>query len=298
MQERTVRQNYSPGEFARTADTAKRLIIPPGNWEAADPFLLMVEDFFHTPAGFPDHPHRGIETVTFVLGGELRHADNRGNSGVLGETDVQWMTAGSGIIHAELPHQESTVHSLQLWLNMPSGRKMMPSGYQDLHGSESVIADDDGVSIRVLSGNVDGFRASTINIVPVLYLEVTMQAGKRVKLPVPASYNGFVHVLEGSIEAGVDAEEGNTGDVLWLDYPEVESGESTLTVAALTRSRFLLVTGQPIREPVVAYGPFVMNSGQEIRQAFEDYHAGRFGGPTPAGIEAEQAAAAAAETSG
>jgi quercetin 2,3-dioxygenase len=297
MQERTVRQNYSPGEFARTSDTAKRLIIPPGNWEAADPFLLMVEDFFHTPAGFPDHPHRGIETVTFVLGGELRHADNRGNSGVLGETDVQWMTAGSGIIHAELPHQESTVHSLQLWLNMPSDRKMMPSGYQDLHGAESVIAADDGVSVRVLSGNVDGVEASTINVVPVLYLEVTMQAGKRVKLPIPASYNGFVHVLEGSIEAGADAEQGKTGDVLWLDYPETESGDSRLTIAALTRSRFLLVTGRPIREPVVAYGPFVMNSAQDIREAFEDYQAGRFGGPTPAGIEAEETATAAAETS-
>jgi quercetin 2,3-dioxygenase len=298
MQERTVRQNYSPGEFTQTEDTAKRLIIPPGNWEAADPFLLMVEDFFHTPAGFPDHPHRGIETVTFVLGGELRHADNRGNSGVLSETDVQWMTAGSGIIHAELPYQESTVHSLQLWLNMPSGRKMMPSGYQDLHGAESVIADDDGVSVRVLSGSVDGLEASTINVVPVLYLEVTMQAGKRVKLPIPASYNGFVHVLEGSIVAGAEAQQGNTGDVLWLDYPEAESGDSTLTITAQTRSRFLLVTGQPIREPVVAYGPFVMNSSQEIRQAFEDYHAGRFGGPTPAGIEAEDAAAAAAETPG
>jgi hypothetical protein len=296
MQERTVRQNYSPGEFARTADTAKRLIIPPGNWEAADPFLLMVEDFFHTPAGFPDHPHRGIETVTFVLGGELRHADNRGNSGVLGETDLQWMTAGGGIIHAELPHQDSTVHSLQLWLNMPSGRKMIEPGYQDLHGADAVIASDDGVSIRVLSGRVDGVEASTINVVPVLYLEVAMEAGKRVTLPVPAAFNGFVHVIEGSIRAGQEGQRGNSGDVLWLDYPEHESGESTLTIAALTRSRLLVVTGEPIREPVIAYGPFVMNSAQEIRDAFDDYQAGRFGGPTPAAIEAEAAAAEAAET--
>jgi hypothetical protein len=256
----------------------------------------MAEDFFHTPEGFPDHPHRGIETVTFVLGGELRHADNRGNSGVLGETDVQWMTAGGGIIHAELPHQESTVHSLQLWLNMPSGRKMIEPGYQDLHGADAVIASDDGVSIRVLSGRVDGVEASTINVVPVLYLEVAMEAGKRVTLPVPAAFNGFVHVIEGSIQAGQEGQQGNSGDVLWLDYPEHESGESTLTIAALTRSRLLVVTGEPIREPVIAYGPFVMNSAQEIRDAFDDYQAGRFGGPTPAAIEAEAAAAEAAET--
>jgi redox-sensitive bicupin YhaK (pirin superfamily) len=196
MYERTVRQNYNPGDFTQRPNSAKRLIIPPGNWEAADPFLLMAEDFFHTPEGFPDHPHRGIETVTFVLGGELRHADNRGNSGVLGAMDVQWMTAGGGIIHAELPHQESTVHSLQLWLNMPSDRKLIEPGYQDLHGAEGVIASDDGVSVRVLSGSVDGVEASTVNVVPVLYLEVTMEAGKRITLPVPAAYNGFVHVIE------------------------------------------------------------------------------------------------------
>jgi redox-sensitive bicupin YhaK (pirin superfamily) len=297
MYERIVRQNYNPGDFNQRPNSAKRLIIPPGNWEAADPFLLMVEDFFHTPEGFPDHPHRGIETVTFVLGGELRHADNRGNSGVLGATDVQWMTAGGGIIHAELPHQKSTVHSLQLWLNMPSDRKHIEPGYQDLHGADATIANDDGVSVRVLSGNIDGIEASTINVVPVLYLEVAMEAGKRVALPVPAAYNGFVHVLEGSILAGPGARSGNSGDVLWLDYPEHESGESTLTIAAQTRARLLVVTGRPIREPVVAYGPFVMNSAQEIRDAFDDYHAGRFGGPTPAALEADAAAAEAAETS-
>jgi hypothetical protein len=256
----------------------------------------MVEDFFHTPEGFPDHPHRGIETVTFVLGGELRHADNRGNSGVLGATDVQWMTAGGGIIHAELPHQDSTVHSLQLWLNMPSDRKLIEPGYQDLHGVDSVVANDDGVSVRVLSGSIDGVEASTINVVPVLYLEASMEAGKRVRLPLPASYNGFVHVLEGSVQIGADSQPGSSGDVLWLDYPERGSGESTLTIASLTRSRLLVVTGEPIREPVVAYGPFVMNSAQEIRDAFNDYHAGRFGGPTPAGLEAAEAAAEAAQT--
>ena len=296
MQERTVRQNYNPGDFTQRTNSAKRLIIPPGNWEAADPFLLMVEDFFHVPEGFPDHPHRGIETVTFVLGGELRHADNRGNSGVLGATDVQWMTAGGGIIHAELPHQESTVHSLQLWLNMPSDRKLIEPGYQDLHGADSLVANDDGVSVRVLSGNVDGVEAATVNVVPVLYLEVSMQAGKRVALPVPAAYNGFVHVLEGSVQAGAGLAQGSSGDVLWLDYPEHEGGDSSLTISALTEARLLVVTGRPIREPVVAYGPFVMNSAQEIRDAFDDYHAGRFGGPTAAALEADEAAAEAAES--
>jgi redox-sensitive bicupin YhaK (pirin superfamily) len=223
MQQRTIRQVYDPGDLTRRPNSAKRLLIPPGNWQAADPFLVLVEDYFHAPEGFPDHPHRGIETVTFVLDGELRHADNRGNSGVLGRSDVQWMTAGGGIIHAELPWQDSTVHSLQLWLNLPAERKMVPSYYQDLRGAESVIADDDGFCVRVISGNLDGVEASTENIVPVLYLDVSLRAGKRVTLPVPSSHNGFVHLLQGIAVFGSERSPGRAGEVLWLDYPAHDS---------------------------------------------------------------------------
>jgi len=284
--QRTIRHVYTPASFARQANTTNRILIEPGRWEDYDPFLILVEDKFQKPGGFPDHPHRGIETVTFVLDGELRHADNRGNSGVLGEGDVQWMTAGGGIIHAELPHEESTVHSLQLWLNLPASKKMTESGYQDLRGAESVVTSDDGVSVRVVSGAFEGVEAATQNIVPVRYLEVTVQPGKANVLPVPAAHNGFIHMIEGSARFGVENRIVRTSEVAWLDYPKQDDGMSSLWFESAEGARFLLVTGLPVREPVVAYGPFVMNTEDEIRQAYTDYHAGRFGGPTPAGLEA------------
>jgi len=278
--QRTIRHVYTPASFARQANTTNRILIEPGRWEDYDPFLILVEDKFQKPGGFPDHPHRGIETVTFVLDGELRHADNRGNSGVLGEGDVQWMTAGGGIIHAELPHEESTVHSLQLWLNLPASKKMTESGYQDLRGAESVVTSDDGVSVRVVSGAFEGVEAATQNIVPVRYLEVTVQPGKANVLPVPAAHNGFIHMIEGSARFGVENRIVRTSEVAWLDYPKQDDGMSSLWFESAEGARFLLVTGLPVREPVVAYGPFVMNTEQEIHQALRDYREGRFLNPS------------------
>src|SRR5688572_30283903 len=285
MHQRYVRQVFKPGAFNHRPNHANRMLIPPGNWEAADPFLVLVEDQFHAPSGFPDHPHRGIETVTLVLDGHLRHADNRGNAGVLAHDDVQWMTAGGGISHAELPWQKYEAHTLQLWLNLPSAQKMVPSGYQDLPAAERTVLNDDGIDVRVISGGFENAMATTQNIVPVQYLDVTARAGKTATLPVPASHNGFVHVVEGSVLIGAERTPAGAGDVAWLDYPEVESGVASLTVEAQTDARFLVVTGQPVREPVVAYGPFVMCTTDEIRQAYADYEAGRFGGPTPAALE-------------
>jgi redox-sensitive bicupin YhaK (pirin superfamily) len=227
--------------------------------------------------------------VTFVLDGHLRHADNRGNSGVLVEGDVQWMTAGGGIIHAELPWQEHTAHTLQLWLNLPSHKKMTPSHYQDLRGMESVVARDDGVDVRVISGRFDGVEAATENIVPVSYLDVRMAAGKATSLPIPASYNGFLLVVEGVVEVGPERTAARPGDVVWLDYPAAESGDSLLTVRSDIDARYLVITGRPVREKVIAQGPFVMNTSEEIFRAYSDYRAGRFGGPTPAAMELMEA---------
>jgi redox-sensitive bicupin YhaK (pirin superfamily) len=292
MKQRTIRLVTTPGEPRQHAPgMANRPLIAPGHWADFDPFLVLMEDWMREPGGFPDHPHRGIETVTFVLDGELHHADNRGNSGVLGVDDVQWMTAGKGIVHAELPNQDRSSHTLQLWLNLPSDRKMVESDYQDLLAERSVAVDDDRAHIRLLSGELEGVAAPTRNHTPVQYLDIRLPAGGRTSVPVPGSHNGFVLVLDGNVHVGSERVAAGSGQVLWLDFPASPAshadGTSTLEMTSDAPARVLFVTGEPLREPVVAYGPFVMNTEEEIVQAYRDFHAGKFGGPTPAARAAQ-----------
>ena len=287
IRRRTIRLVTTPQEPRAHADgMVNRPLIAPGHWADFDPFLLLMEDWMREPGGFPDHPHRGIETVTLVLDGELRHADNRGNSGVLGSDDVQWMTAGKGIIHAELPNADKSSHTLQLWLNLPARRKMIESGYQDLTAASSVSVEDDRARIRLIAGSVEGVAAPLQNESPVQYLDTRVAAGGRgVALPIPADHNGFVLVLEGEVLVGDDRVPATAPQVLWLDFPpEHASGASSLEIVGGTPARVLVVTGTPIRERVVAYGPFVMNTEDEIVQAYRDFHLGKFGGPTPAAL--------------
>lgn len=286
MTRRAIRQVVTPAPRRATAEgMANRILIEPGNWADYDPFLVLAEDWMRQPGGYPDHPHRGIETVTLVLDGELQHADNRGNRGVLGEDDVQWMTAGKGIIHAEVPNEDRTSHTLQLWLNLPAAAKMVESAYQDLLADRALRVDDAGASVRLLAGSVEGIVAPAQTRTPVQYLDLRLNAGAHVDLPVPASHNGFVLVLDGEVKAGSERVPGLPGQVLWLDYPGAARGDTrvdSLRLEADAPARVLLITGEPIGEPVVAYGPFVMNTEEEIRQAYLDFHRGVFGGPTPA----------------
>jgi quercetin 2,3-dioxygenase len=296
MAQRSIRQVVTPApRRAISEGMANRILIEPGNWDDYDPFLVLVEDWMREPGGFPDHPHRGIETVTLVLDGELHHADNRGNSGVLTEDDVQWMTAGKGIIHAELPNEDKASHTLQLWLNLPAAAKMVDSAYQDLLAERALRVDEAGANIRLLSGTVEGIAAPAQTQTPVQYLDLRLNAGARIDLPVPSSHNGFVLVVEGEVKVGADRVPGSQGQVLWLDYPLAPRGDArldSLRIEAEVPARVLAVSGEPIGERVVAYGPFVMNSEEEIRQAYMDFHRGLFGGPTPA------ASAAAVRLSG
>jgi redox-sensitive bicupin YhaK (pirin superfamily) len=286
MPKRSIRQVVTPAAPRATRDgMVNRILIQPGNWTEYDPFLVLVEDWMREPGGFPDHPHRGIETVTLVLDGELQHADNRGNSGVLRDDDVQWMTAGRGIIHAELPNADKTSHTLQLWLNLPAAAKMVDSAYQDLLADRALRVDEAGADIRLLSGTVEGIAAPAQTQTPVMYLDLRLNAGARIDLPVPASHNGFVLVLEGDPRVGDEGVLGRPGQVLWLDYPLGARGDTrveALRLEADLPARVLVVSGEPIGERVVAAGPFVMNSEEEIRQAYLDFHSGVFGGPTPA----------------
>ena len=278
MSQRTIRLVTTPSPpREHSPGMANRPLIAPGHWADFDPFLVLMEDWMREPGGFPDHPHRGIATVTLVLDGELHHADNRGNSGVLGADDVQWMTAGKGIIHAELPNQDRSSHTLQLWLNLPSSQKMVDSDYQDLLAAQQVAVEDDHARIRLISGELEGVSAPTRTITPVQYLDVQVEAGGRTAVPIPTAHNGFVLVLDGVVRVGPDNVAGEAGQVLWLDYPSDARADSSIDILGLTPSRFLVVTGRSIREPIVAYGPFVMNTEAEIQQAFEDYRAGTMG---------------------
>jgi redox-sensitive bicupin YhaK (pirin superfamily) len=264
MAQRSIRQVVTPGAPRAVAEgMVNRILIEPGNWTDYDPFLVLVEDWMQKPGGFPDHPHRGIETVTLVLDGQLHHADNRGNSGVLVEDDVQWMTAGKGIIHAELPNEDRMSHTLQLWLNLPAAAKMVESAYQDLLADDAMRVDDAGANIRLLSGTVEGIVARAQTHTPVQYLDLRLNAGARIDLPLPAAHNGFALVLEGEIDVGLERVHACPSQLLWLDYPSAPRGDTrvdSLRIKAELPARVLVVSGEPIRERVVANGPFVMNS--------------------------------------
>ena len=282
---RGIRLVTTPGEPRTFAPgMTNRPLIPPGRWQDFDPFLVLMEDWMQEPGGFPDHPHRGIETVTLVLDGELAHADNRGNSGVLSTDDLQWMTAGRGIVHSELPSERSASHTLQLWLNLSAAEKMVESNYQDLLARNAQRIDDGRAQIRVVSGDLEGVAASAANHTPVQYLDMRVAPDSRTVVPIPGSHNGFIHVVEGEARFGPDRVVGRAGQVLWLDYPTSIAGGSSIEVRTGPPARVLIVTGRPIREPVVAYGPFVMNTQEQIVQAYRDFHAGKFGGPTPAAL--------------
>ncbi|HEU5140493.1 MAG TPA: pirin family protein [Bacillales bacterium] len=252
------------------------MVLPPGNWEAFDPFLLMAEDWFQQGT-FPFHPHRGMETVTFVIDGKLKHEDNHGGNGVLEAGDVQWMTAGKGIVHSEDPLPEETVHSLQLWVNLPRTRKMTEPRYQDLRSADAPVRQEDGALIRVFSGSSFDVEADTLNHVPVTYVELELKAGSSVRQDLPANYNGFLYVLDGSGRFGKDETYGEQNQVLWLDGSDGDQeAESEIQVHAEEPLRAILVAGEPIGEPVVAGGPFVTNSEEEISQAYQDFRAGKF----------------------
>ncbi len=252
------------------------MVLESGHFEEYDPFLFMAEDWFQRGV-FDFHPHRGMETVTYIIEGVLEHTDNKGGAGKLEAGDTQWMTAGRGIIHKEEPAEGVTVHSLQLWINLPAGKKMTGTRYQDLQSKNMPVRQTDGAQIRVFSGSSGQVSAPTENHVPVTMVEITLQPGATVSQDLPGSYNGFIYVLEGSGIFGATGLEGKQNQVLWTN-PTGQDGESELSITASDSGplKLVLYAGQPIREKVVAYGPFVMNSEQEIREAYADFRSGKF----------------------
>ncbi|MFC5711239.1 pirin family protein [Thalassorhabdus alkalitolerans] len=275
--ERKINKVWSVTHRQQGENHKQGWVLEPGNWAEFDPFLLMAEDWFKKGT-FGFHPHRGMETVTYVIDGELEHKDNKGGQGVLKGGDVQWMTAGSGIIHAEEPVEGSTVHSLQLWVNLPSSEKMTEPRYQDLYQKDMPVIEEDGVKIRVFSGTYKGQKASTKNHVPITMLELEIDEYAKAAPEIPASYNGFLFILEGKGTFGKDKTTGGKGDVLLLEQAGERTGESTAVSMESKgeKLKVLLYAGEPVKEPIAAQGPFVMNTHEEIKQAFDDYRNGKF----------------------
>jgi quercetin 2,3-dioxygenase len=255
----------------------KNIVILPKDPRLTDPFLMMAEDWFSEP-GFEWHPHRGIETVTLVLDGVLEHGDNTGHAGALQAGDVQWMTAGKGIIHRELAFKNEHAHTLQLWLNLPSSKRMVDARYQDVRAAERVPKAVAGASIDVISGTVHGASATTKNHWPINAALITIEPNTTMTVPVPATHRAFAYVMDGEVTiAGKAVREGQTA---WSDPVGRSSESSSLTLAAKdgdATSRVMLYSGQPVNEPIVFGGPFVMNSRAQISQAINDYHSGKFG---------------------
>jgi hypothetical protein len=242
-----------------------------------DPFLMLDEFGSDDPsayiAGFPEHPHRGFETVTYMLAGRMRHKDNAGNEGLLGPGSVQWMTAGRGILHSEMPEQtEGLMRGFQLWVNLPAKDKLVPPRYQDIPAERVPAADlGGGASARVLAGEIGGVRGPVDpGATQPIFLDIALAAGASTRVPLPAGHNAFVYVYEGEAEVGEPAQALGRGRI------GVLSADGEVALAAEAPARLILVAGKPLREPVAKYGPFVMNTQAELIQAFEDFRAGKF----------------------
>jgi redox-sensitive bicupin YhaK (pirin superfamily) len=252
----------------------KQVIFPPGDYAKTTPFLMLSEDWFAAPRGFEAHPHRGMQTVTIVLDGALEHRDHTGGHGVLRQGDVQWMTAGRGVLHSEMPHENEMAHTLQLWLNLPARMKMTAPRYVNQMGGEVPVLRGDGTEVRVYAGPADGTQQPHGSDWPVVLFDLRIDAGSTLAQAVPATYRGFVYVVEGRGRIGANAVVITAPQVGWFDPSG--GGSDQLTIAAETPLRAILCAGPPINEPVAMGGPFVMNTEDEIRQAFVDFRTGRF----------------------
>ncbi|MFD9610064.1 pirin family protein [Streptomyces sp. NPDC059083] len=260
------------------------------NYQYLDPFIMMdqmgeVEYAPGEPKGTPWHPHRGFETVTYIIDGTFDHQDSNGGGGTITNGDTQWMTAGSGLLHIEAPPESLVVsgglfHGLQLWVNLPASDKMMAPRYQDIRGGQVQLltTPDGGALLRVIAGELDGHEGPGITHTPITMIHATLRPGAEISLPWREDFNGLAYVLAGRGTVGTDRRPVHTGQTA------VFGKGGVLTVRADEKQdgntpdlEVVLLGGQPIREPMAHYGPFVMNTQAELRQAFEDFQAGRLG---------------------
>lgn len=276
MASKTVVQTVASVEHDEGEGAVVRRSIGMPELKHLDPFLMLDEFKVKPPAGFPDHPHRGFETVSYILQGTGQHEDFCGNKGSLTSGDVQWMTAGKGIVHCEMPQGTEEAHGLQLWVNLAKKDKMIDPAYQELLDNDIPRSNKDGVTVKVIAGETSGVKSSIYTRTPTMYLDFQMKKGSSFDQPIPAGWNSFVYVLSGSAQFGgtdkptvakpydtlVLSEE---GDAIHIFNPESDT------------CHFVLIGGLPLNEPIAQYGPFVMNTEEEIQQALLDYKMGQNG---------------------
>ncbi|XP_006639188.3 pirin isoform X1 [Lepisosteus oculatus] len=264
----SVEQSEGVGARVRRSIGRKEL----GN---IDPFLMLDEFKVCKPAGFPDHPHRGFETVTYLLQGVSAHEDFCGHSGKLKPGDLQWMTAGRGIVHAEMPVSDEPLHGLQLWVNLRSSEKMVEPQYQELKSTEIPKPSKKGVTVAVISGEALGVKSKIYTRTPTIYLDFKLEPGAKHVQAVPLGWTAFIYTLSGNIHVGPDDDQKKIEPhytVVFGDGDTVQVENKDTEVA-----HFVLIAGEPIKEPVVQHGPFVMNTEEEILQAISDYRSGTNG---------------------
>jgi len=250
-------------------------IIGSPDLDMLDPFLLLDEFGSDDPndyiAGFPSHPHRGFETITYIKNGKFHHKDNAGNEGFLSDGSVQWMTAGSGVIHSEMPQQtKGLIRGFQLWLNLPRDKKMITPSYNDIPAEDIPIINSNSQRIKIISGEYNSINGPGKPHTGVIYLDITLKnVNDSFSVDINDGWNAFIYIYEGEISSGLLV---SKGSLAVLDKKGLFECISTKK-----DTKFLLIAGEPINEPVARGGPFVMNTRQEILQAFEDYQSGKFG---------------------
>ncbi|ODB95449.1 pirin family protein [Candidatus Thiodiazotropha endoloripes] len=273
---RSVQQILTGQETADGAGVRLTRLIGGPQLMQLDPFLLLDDFRSDDPddyiGGFPPHPHRGFETVTYLMAGKLEHRDNAGHTGILQTGGVQWMTAGRGVIHSEMPQQQDgLLAGFQLWVNLPARDKMTEPRYQEFDQQEIPLEQrSDGVEIRVIAGETSQHTRGPVRDLktPARFFDITLEEGAQFIEPIEAHYNAFVYLLSGAVEIGGQSLSGRRLAVL-DQAPGIE-------VTAQQPSRMILVAGEPLGEPIARGGPFVMNTEDEIKQAFSDYQEGRF----------------------
>lgn len=277
MKNITISQIIEPKLVIEGAGVLLRRSFGPHVSNQHDPFLLFDHFAFNNPMegplrGFPMHPHRGIETVTYMLDGEVSHRDSLGNAGTIGAGDVQWMTSGRGILHEEMPRRSAggNIYGFQLWVNLPAAQKMSPPRYQEIKSSSIPIVEKDGASIRLVAGKMDAINGPVTEIAAApLYLDVKLAPASKFICPIPSGHAVRVYVFEGAGEFSGEAVESIRMVTFNADGDQLE-------VKSEAGVRFMLMAGAPFKEPIAPYGPFVMNTTAEIQQAIADLRSGNF----------------------